>query len=130
MIHTLWLACSLTMHWAQQGRKNAHSHTLGISNITATRKCKHLKKTHFPTLARNAFVVLSQCSVKYLCTLLYSNSCKEYLCKTTLSSVEAVCMAAISAPKGWLLSISAWFLANYTIIYIIINQLNNLPGFI
>ena len=41
-------------------QEKKHSHTLAMSNLITIRKCKHLKKTQFHTLARNAFVVLSQ----------------------------------------------------------------------
>ena len=50
--------------------------------------------THFTTLEMNTFVF----SLKYLCTLLYPNSSKGDFCKTSLSSVENVCMAAIPTP--------------------------------
>ena len=76
--------------------------------------------TQYTTLAMNTFVS----DLKYLCTLLYPNSSKGDFCKTSLSSVG---MAAIPTPKWLLLSIFGYFLANYTIIYVIINQLNNFP---
>ena len=41
-------------------QEKKHSHTLAMSNLITIRKYKHLKKTQFHTLARNAFVVLSQ----------------------------------------------------------------------
>ena len=41
----------------------------------------------------------------YFRTWNHSTKVAFYFCKTTLSSVEAVCVAAIPTPKGWHLSI-------------------------
>ena len=51
--------------------------------------------TQYTTLAMNTFVS----NLKYLCTLLYPNSSKRDFCKLYISSVESVCMAAITTPK-------------------------------
>ena len=65
----------------------------------------------------------------YICSSLqYLSSLKGDICEDTLSSVEAVCMPSITTLKGPPLSIFAWFLANYSVNYIIISKLNNFPG--
>ena len=51
--------------------------------------------TQYTTLAMNTFVS----NLKYLCTLMYPNSSKRDFCKLYISSVETVCMAAITTPK-------------------------------
>ena len=51
--------------------------------------------TQYTTLAMNTFVS----KLKYLCTLLNPNSSKREICKLYISSVETVCMAAITTPK-------------------------------
>ena len=51
----------------------------------------------------------------------YLNSLKGDICKDALSSVEAVCMPSITTLKGRLLLIFAWFLANYSVIHVIIS---------
>ena len=51
--------------------------------------------TQYTTLAMNTFVS----NLKYLCTLLYPNSSKRDFCKLYISSVESVCMTAITTPK-------------------------------
>ena len=51
--------------------------------------------TQYTTLAMNTFMS----NLKYLCTLLYSNSSKRDFCKLYISSVEYLCMAAITTPK-------------------------------
>ena len=82
----------------------------------------HLANTQcsFPHL-KSTLLWSCHSSVKYLCSLLYPNSSKEDFCKISLSSDEVMCMAVIPTLKGRLLSILAWFLANFTIIYIIID---------
>ena len=51
--------------------------------------------TQYTTLAMNTFVS----KLKYLCTQLNPNSSKREICKLYISSVETVCMAAITIPK-------------------------------
>ena len=57
----------------------------------------------------------------------YLNSLKGDICKDALSSVEAVCMPSITTLKGRLLLIFAWFLANYSVIYVTTSHLPVVP---
>ena len=62
IFHQQWRIAALFsfVFFADFIQEKKHSHTLAMSNLITIRKCKHLKKTQFHTLARNAFVVLSQ----------------------------------------------------------------------
>ena len=73
---------------------------------------------------QNHYLCLQHLSTKRddICnSLQYLNSLKGDVCKDALSSVEAVCMPSITTLKGRLLLIFAWFLANYSVIYVTIS---------
>ena len=54
----------------------------------------------------------------------------KFFLKTPISIVEAVCRAAITTQEMKTFVNFGWFLAIYTIIYEIANQINNFPGII